>query len=188
VRGPQDLVGADRRTRPVPIARRVPRAGGQRATERLQPSHIVLRDEPHQPASGHHLPHAGAPAESTVPGVLAVAMPHAPALGPEGDLPSATAQMAVVSRHFPMAITLARAGATRTATRRHQEREHRPLRLPRHHRACRPLSRTVARPRRSHPHHRTAGAAGLAARPGVPVRLRHCRDGGRTLLVLCFQR
>ena len=56
------------------------------------------------------------PPDGAVPGVLAVAMPHTPALGPAGDLPSAMAEMAVVSRHFPMAVTLAGAGATRAAT------------------------------------------------------------------------
>jgi hypothetical protein len=56
------------------------------------------------------------PPDGAVPGVLAVAMPHTPALGPAGDLPSATAEMAVISRHFPMAVTLAGAGATRAAT------------------------------------------------------------------------
>ncbi len=56
------------------------------------------------------------PPDGAVPGVLAVAMPHTPALGPAGDLPSAMAEMAVVSRHFPMAVTLAGAGARRAAT------------------------------------------------------------------------
>jgi tetratricopeptide (TPR) repeat protein len=60
-------------------------------------------------ASGH-------PPDGVVPGVLAVAMPHTPALGPAGDLPSATAEMAMISRRFPMAVTLAGAGATRAAT------------------------------------------------------------------------
>ncbi len=56
------------------------------------------------------------PPDGAVPGVLAVAMPHTPALGPAGDLPSAMAEMAVVSRHFPMAVMLAGAGATRAVT------------------------------------------------------------------------
>ena len=56
------------------------------------------------------------PPDGAVPGALAVAMPHTPALGPAGDLPSARAEMSVVSRHFPMAVTLAGAGATRAAT------------------------------------------------------------------------
>jgi CHAT domain len=56
------------------------------------------------------------PPDGAVPGVLAVAMPHTPALGPAGDLPSAMAEMAVVTRHFPMAVTIAGAGATRAAT------------------------------------------------------------------------
>jgi tetratricopeptide (TPR) repeat protein len=56
------------------------------------------------------------PADGAVPGVLAVAMPHTPALGPAGDLPSATAEMAVVVRHFPLAATLAGPDATRAAT------------------------------------------------------------------------
>jgi CHAT domain-containing protein len=56
------------------------------------------------------------PPDGAVPGVLAVAMPHTPSLGPSGDLPSAAAEMAVVSRHFPMAVTLTGAGATRAAT------------------------------------------------------------------------
>jgi hypothetical protein len=56
------------------------------------------------------------PPDGAVPGTLAVAMPHTPALGPAGDLASAMAEMQVVSRHFPMAVTLAGAGATRAAT------------------------------------------------------------------------
>ena len=56
------------------------------------------------------------PPDGAVPGALAVAMPHTPALGPAGDLPSAMPEMGVVSRHFPMAVTLAGAGATRAAT------------------------------------------------------------------------
>jgi tetratricopeptide (TPR) repeat protein len=56
------------------------------------------------------------PPDGAVPGVLAVAMPHTPALGPVGDLPAAMAEMAMVSRHFPMAVTLAGADATRAAT------------------------------------------------------------------------
>jgi hypothetical protein len=56
------------------------------------------------------------PPDGAVPGVLAVAMPHTPALGPAGDLPSAMAEMAVVTRHFPMAVTLPGAAATRAAT------------------------------------------------------------------------
>jgi hypothetical protein len=56
------------------------------------------------------------PADGATPGVLAVAMPQTSVLGPAGDLPSAVAEMAVVTRHFPMAVTLAGAAATRAAT------------------------------------------------------------------------
>lgn len=56
------------------------------------------------------------PPDGAVPGVLAVAMPHTPALGPAGDLPSALAEMAVVARHVPTAVRLAEADATRAAT------------------------------------------------------------------------
>jgi hypothetical protein len=56
------------------------------------------------------------PPDGAVPGVLAVAMPHTPALGPAGDLPSALAEMAVVAHHVPTAVTLAEADATRAAT------------------------------------------------------------------------
>jgi tetratricopeptide (TPR) repeat protein len=56
------------------------------------------------------------PPDGAVPGVLAVAMPHTPALGPAGDLPSAPEELAVVARHFPMAVTLAGPDATQEAT------------------------------------------------------------------------
>lgn len=56
------------------------------------------------------------PPDGAVPGVLAVAMSHTPALGPAGDLPSAPAEQAVVTRHFPTAVTLAGPDATQAAT------------------------------------------------------------------------
>jgi CHAT domain len=55
------------------------------------------------------------PPDGTVPAVLAVAMPHTPALGPAGDLGAAVAEAGVVARHFPMALTLSGPGATRAA-------------------------------------------------------------------------
>jgi hypothetical protein len=55
------------------------------------------------------------PPDGAVPGTLAVAMPHTRALGPAGDLPCAMAEMKAVVRHFPMAVTLAGAAATRAA-------------------------------------------------------------------------
>jgi hypothetical protein len=54
------------------------------------------------------------PPDGAVPAVLAIAMPHTPALGPAGDLGSALAEAAVVARHFPMAVTLSGPSATRT--------------------------------------------------------------------------
>jgi tetratricopeptide (TPR) repeat protein len=56
------------------------------------------------------------PPDGATPGVLAVAMPQTPALGPAGALPSAMAEMAVVTRHYPLAVTLAGPDATRAAT------------------------------------------------------------------------
>jgi tetratricopeptide (TPR) repeat protein len=55
------------------------------------------------------------PPGGAVPGALAVAMPRTPALGPAGDLPGAMAEMGIVVRRFPMAVTLAGAAATRAA-------------------------------------------------------------------------
>ena len=55
------------------------------------------------------------PPDGAVPGALAVVMPRTPALGPAGDLPCAMAEMEVVVRRFPMAVTLAGAAATRAA-------------------------------------------------------------------------
>lgn len=56
------------------------------------------------------------PPDGARTGALAVAMPHTPALGPAGDLPSAMTEMRAVLRHFPMAVTLAGTGATQAAT------------------------------------------------------------------------
>jgi len=55
------------------------------------------------------------PPDGAEPGALAVAMPHTPALGPAGDLPCAMAEMGVVVRRFPAAVTLTGTAATRAA-------------------------------------------------------------------------
>ena len=114
--GPQDLVGADRRARPVPVHAAGYHGSPARATRsvfsRVVSSYATSLTSLRQAITSQAPEH---PPDGAVPGTLAVAMPRTPALGPAGDLPCAIAEMEAVVRRFPMAVTLAGAAATRAA-------------------------------------------------------------------------